>query len=146
MQGLKAHAAWNGSGSARKAFVLSQLYDILGQIGEGEAVEELPQPFLRAVAYIDANFRDSGLCVEDICRHTGLCATSLRNYFERYCGKKPIRYIAQLRLDHARGLISRGASVREAAEESGFNDPKYFARVVKKYLGCTPRELALFGK
>ena len=143
---LKAYTLWNGGSPARRAYALAQLYDILGQVGEREAAEERPEPFLRALAYINANFRDSSLCIGDICRQTGLCATSLRGYFERFCGKKPVQYIAELRLEHARGLISCGASVREAAEESGFNDPKYFARVVKKYLGCTPRELALFGK
>jgi AraC-like DNA-binding protein len=37
-------------------------------------------------------------------------------------------------------------TIEDAACESGFNDPKYFARVVKKHFGCTPRDLKLYGK
>ena len=36
--------------------------------------------------------------------------------------------------------------VTNAAYESGFNDPKYFARVVKKCLNCTPRDLKNYGR
>ena len=43
-------------------------------------------------------------------------------------------------------LITCGVSVETAAEQSGFNDSKYFARVVKKYYHCTPRELKHHGK
>ena len=28
----------------------------------------------------------------------------------------------------------------------GFNDPEYFARVIKQQFGCTPRELKTYGK
>ncbi|MBQ3099216.1 MAG: AraC family transcriptional regulator [Kiritimatiellae bacterium] len=36
--------------------------------------------------------------------------------------------------------------IETAAYESGFNDPKYFARVVKSRFGCTPRALKAYGK
>lgn len=66
--------------------------------------------------------------------------------FQKYYDKTPIEYITQLRLEHARNLIACGMVIEQAAEKSGFNDSKYFARVVKKYLGCTPRELKNYGK
>ena len=40
-------------------------------------------------------------------------------------------------------IISCGTTIEQAAEKSGFNDSKYFARVVKKRFNCTPRELKL---
>ena len=44
------------------------------------------------------------------------------------------------------GIVGLGKAIELAAAESGFSDPKYFARVVKKHLGCTPRELKKYGK
>ncbi|MBQ9974665.1 MAG: helix-turn-helix transcriptional regulator [Oscillospiraceae bacterium] len=143
---LRAYALWNSKTSGRTAFVLSQLYDIFGQLCEQKAADDLPEHFMRAVSYINANFKDSGLCIPALCRQAGVSATWLRNCFERFYGKTPTGYITQLRLEHARGLISCGASVKQAALDSGFDDPKYFARVVKKHYHCTPRQLALFGK
>ena len=57
-----------------------------------------------------------------------------------------MEYITRLRLEYARRLIANGVSVESTAYESGFNDPKYFARVVKKHFGCTPRNLKTYGK
>ena len=58
----------------------------------------------------------------------------------------PVAYITDLRLEYARNLISGGMSIEAAAVESGFNDPKYFARRVKKHFGCTPSKLKTYGK
>lgn len=93
--------------------------------------------------YINANFKNN---TDDIYRETGVSATYLRTLFQKHFGKRPTEYIINLRLEHARNLIACGTSVKEAAFESGFNDPKYFARVVKKHFHCTPRELQLYGK
>ena len=57
-----------------------------------------------------------------------------------------MEYITKSRLESARNLISCGVPIAQAAEQSGFNDPKYFARVVKKHFGCTPREFKTYGK
>ena len=54
--------------------------------------------------------------------------------------------MTDLRLEYARSLITNGVSVETAAYECGYNDAKYFARVVKKQFGCTPRELRNYGK
>ena len=81
-----------------------------------------------------------------ICRQGGISATMLRQLFKKYYQKTPLEYILSLRLEYARSLISNGVSIENAAYDSGFNDSKYFARVVKKHFGCTPRELKYYGK
>ena len=70
----------------------------------------------------------------------------LRRLFKKYYDKTTIEYITSLRLEYARNLISNGMSIENAASESGFNDSKYFARVVKKQFGCSPREFKAYGK
>ena len=125
---------------------LSILYDILGTISEMNASTEVPSYFLRALSEIHSRFRDGELGIEDVCRSSGVSGTALRVLCRRYLGKRPTEYITDLRLEYARNLISSGESVESAARKSGFNDTKYFARVVKKHFGCTPRELKLYGK
>ena len=42
--------------------------------------------------------------------------------------------------------LANGSTIEHAAFNSGFNDSKYFSRVIKKFFNCTPRELKSFGK
>ena len=42
-------------------------------------------------------------------------------------------------------LIAGDENVEAAALASGFSDAKYFARVVKRHFGCTPRQLKHYG-
>lgn len=143
---LTAHTIWQNKAPGYEAFVLSKLYDILGVLCEIQTKVNLPDYFLKAVSYINTSFKSSSINIEDICKRTGISATYLRVLFKKYYQKSPMEYITNLRLENARNLISCGFSVENAALESGFNDSKYFARVVKKYFGCTPRELRIYGK
>ena len=143
---LKAKSLWERKEPGYKLYVQSVFYEILGTIAENKSKSLLPPHFLKAVAIINAQYKNCTLCIEEICKKTGLSATNLRLLFKQYYGKTPLQYITDLRLEHARMMIANGATVESASYNSGFNDPKYFARVVKKRFGCTPRDLKLFGK
>ncbi|MBQ3224580.1 MAG: helix-turn-helix domain-containing protein, partial [Oscillospiraceae bacterium] len=60
--------------------------------------------------------------------------------------KTPVEYITDLRIEHARSLIASNTPIETAALMSGFNDPKYFSRVVNKKFGHSPRKWKLYGK
>jgi AraC-like DNA-binding protein len=143
---LSAHILWKEKKSGYKAYVCSQLYYILGKMIEGNYSNQIPPFFLSAVSYINGNYTNNVLTIERICKEAGIGATNLRKLFQKYYDKTPIEYITQLRLEHARNLIACGTVIEQAAEKSGFNDSKYFARVVKKHFHCTPRELKSYGK
>ena len=143
---LSAHTLWKNKAPGHPALILSNLYEILGQLWEQQTLEQLPEPFLKAVSFINHHFRENGLSVGDVCANVGISATYLRQFFKKHYQKTPVEYITNLRLEHARTLISCGATVEEAATESGFGDTKYISRIVKKHFGCTPRELKTYGK
>lgn len=143
---LRADAYWTEKAPGFEANVLAQLYAILGKLCSNAVTRRLPEHFLRAISYINANYKSAALSIQTVCQAAGISATTLRTLFQKYYQKTPTDYITQLRLEYARALISCGASIEEAAEQSGFNDPKYFSRVVKKHLLCTPRELKSYGK
>lgn len=143
---LRAHSLWENKAGGYSMYILSEIYRILGLIGEKETKTNLPPCFLVAISYIHSHFKENDLSVEAICHSAGIGQTSFRLLFQKHYGKTPVEYITDLRLAYARNLIASGATVERAAYESGFNDPKYFARTVRKHLGCTPRQLRLYGK
>ena len=143
---LQAQNLWQTKPQGYGVYALSRLYQIFGLIADGETKNKVPPGFSGAVAYIHEHFRDSTLTAEGICRHGGISQTQFRLLFQKHYGKTPVEYITCLRLEQARNLIAGGVSVETAAMESGFRDPKYFARTVKKYFGCTPREWKSYGK
>ena len=142
---LSAQAIWERKTPAGGVQVMSALYKILGAICESETDTNLPPHFLKAVSYINANFTGD-ISVGAVCEEAGMGATAFRLLFKQYYQKTPVEYITQLRLEYARNLIAGGIPIEQAALESGFRDPKYFARTVKKHLGCTPRALKNYGK
>ena len=143
---LQALVVWEEKRPGFGIHSVAQLYSILGKLLENETKTVLPPHFLKALSFINANYRDPNISVNTVCAEAGIGATTFRQLFKKHYQKTPTEYITELRLEHARTLVSRGASVEEATYDSGFNDPKYFARVVKKYFCCTPRDLKLYGK
>ena len=143
---LKAWQLWEEKEPGYHVYVLSVLYRILGTLLERKTKSTLPPHFLGAVAQLNGMYTHSDLSIADICKAAGIGQTTFRQLFRQVYRKTPMDYVLDLRLDRARNLIAGGALVETAALESGFNDPKYFARVVKKRLGCTPRSLRTFGK
>lgn len=143
---LNAELYWESKTPGCLPYVYSQMYRILGKIGEDQAAEQWPDYFLNAVSFINAHFKDNHLSVRTVCTETGISGTSLRTLFNKYYQKSPIAYITQLRLEYARTLIACGVSVEAAASRSGFCDAKYLARSVKSHYGCTPRDLKTYGK
>ena len=142
---LRIRSIWESKEPGYSVYAMSRLYAILGTIFESETKDNLPEHFLRAISYINTNYR-SNITVSGICAHAGISATAFRQLFRQHYRKAPVEYITNLRLEYARNLISGGMAIETAALESGFSDPKYFARVVKKYFGCTPRALKNYGK
>ena len=143
---LKAYARWKSRLPGTDAIVMSLLYEILGGIASESKREVLPQPFVEAVSRLNSGFRLPELSVSAVCRASGIGETYFRKLFRQEYGKTPVLYVTELRLEEARSMISGGFSVEEAALSCGFRDPKYFARVVKKRWGCTPKSLKNYGK
>ena len=143
---LSTLGIWKNKEPGFHVHALSQLYMILGVILEKSTKPDLPPHFLYAISFINSNYRNSALNMDMICAEAGISATVFRQLFKKHYQKPPVEYITSLRLEYARSLISNGVSVENATYESGFNDPKYFARVVKKHFGFTPRELKNYGK
>jgi AraC-like DNA-binding protein len=61
--------------------------------------------------------------------------------FSEVARVSPMRYLRQLRLDHARALmLGEGARPSEAAARAGFESPSHFNREFKRLYGAPPAD------
>lgn len=143
---LQAFNIWGNKEPGFSVYVLAKLYSVLGTILENETKAYLPPHFIKAVSIINASYKNNSLSIDAVCTESGIGATVFRLLFKKHYQKTPTQYVTDLRIEYARSLISGGMSIENAAYESGFNDPKYFARAVKKRFGCTPSTFKSYGK
>lgn len=139
----RACHAWQNKRVGYKLEITALFYEILlalrrqsvGQVIESSAFE-------RAIEMIKAEYKDPLLLISDVCQRAGISESYFRRLSKKILGTHPAGFLTELRLSNAEILLHQSSySVERAAVESGFSDPKYFARVVKKLRGCSPSEL-----
>lgn len=63
----------------------------------------------------------------------------LLRLFVQHCNMSPLDFLRSIRLERARQLIERGASVSQAAETSGYSSSLHLRRAWKRQWGGSPR-------
>ncbi|MDD6214022.1 MAG: helix-turn-helix transcriptional regulator [Firmicutes bacterium] len=77
----------------------------------------------------------------------GITPEYFRKIFRTYYGTSPVKYINELKLSHAKELLSSGMySVTDAALQSGYSDMSFFSREFKKNTDVTPKDYRMFNK
>ncbi len=76
--------------------------------------------------------------LEELARHCGCSVTYLTQVFRSYTGKTVHGYLTESRLEHARQLLKKGASVTETAYRSGYDDTSRFILQFKRQFHVTP--------
>ena len=91
--------------------------------------------------YILENFRNS-ISAADLSREFGFDASYLSRQFKEQVGMTPWRFILNLKLEEAQRLLLSHPDmlIKDIALEIGYNDPLYFSRIFKKYIGVYPSE------
>jgi AraC-like DNA-binding protein len=107
---------------------------------EAMTVLEAGTPVAKAAAFMEEHFNDT-ISLEDIASAAHLNPNYLCEIFKATFGISVGSYLSQLRLEHARFLLSTTQiPVTDVADQAGFVDAGYFARVFKASTGQTPRE------
>lgn len=139
----------------------SHTVDALGQPGNGQELEKLVIRVLQeavrlrekhashryrgvltqAAAFIDGNFSDEKLSLNQVAREVNVSPNYLSAVFSQEMGCTFVEYVTSRRMDRARELL-RSTRLRsgEVAAAVGYKDPHYFSFLFKKTQGCTPRE------
>lgn len=93
----------------------------------------------RSVDYMLKNYKNSNLSIKEIAEQSFISEVYFRKLFKAEYGISPQKYIVNLRIQNALGLISSGYySLTEVAYLSGYNDYKYFSVEFKKAIGVSP--------
>ena len=94
-----------------------------------------------SVEYLLKNYKKSSLSMKEIADKSFMSEVYFRKLFKKEYGISPQKYMIQLRIQNAVGLISTGYySLKEIAYMSGYNDCKYFSVEFKKAMGVSPSE------
>jgi len=92
----------------------------------------------RALDFIQSRMKDPPTLGE-LASLSGMSRTYFSYIFREITGVKLQTYLAEARLDMAKGLLSDiDFKIKEVAYETGFRDPNYFCRTFKKRTGFNP--------
>lgn len=89
------------------------------------------------IDFFHANL-DRDIRLADLAEAAGCTQFHLIRLFRTHLGMPPHAYLLQLRLEHARRLISKGIRISDAALDSGFADQSHLTRAFKRRYGLTP--------
>jgi len=94
------------------------------------------------VEIIKMNITNSEFSIDLISEKTGLSRSKLFRKLKGLTNMSPVDLVIKIKLNHASELLKNNTTMRisEVAYASGFNDPKYFSTLFKKFYGKTPKE------
>lgn len=104
--------------------------------------KRLPQAS-KMLNYISLHAKDrDGITLDDLCAVSNFSKQHLIRIFRKEYGKTPKAYICEYRINCAKELFYRNPrlSVKEVAEEMGFEDQHYFTRLFTNLTGMTPTD------
>ena len=92
-----------------------------------------------AIKYIEENFDDEELSLNQLASHVNVSPNHLSTIFSQQTGQTFIKYLTEYRMNKAKEML-RCTSMRssEISEAVGYKDPHYFSYMFKKTVGTTP--------
>ena len=104
---------------------------------EGRAAPSLVR---NAVRYVERHVA-SPISVNEVADYLGVSVSYLSTLFRKETGEKLISFIIGYKIDRACEMLERGNDkIYEISEALGYTDVKYFCKIFRKYVGCTPSE------
>jgi len=90
-------------------------------------------------AYLVHNLHAT-LTLAGMAAHAGLSESQFSHLFKQQTGHSPLAYFIHLKMQHACSLLAMtDLSIKEIAQEVGYEDVYYFSRLFKKTVGSAPR-------
>jgi AraC-like DNA-binding protein len=103
-----------------------------GQAGDGKDFVD------KATRLIVEHLSDSDFTIDKLCSEMAMSRTLFYVKLKSFTGKSPQDFMRVIRLERAAALLRNGNTVTDAASLAGFENPKYFSTVFKKYFGVSP--------
>lgn len=105
---------------------------------EESSPADAEQTIHRILRYVQRHY-DTDITSQSLCREFSCSRSYLSHMFRNTVGKGFRAYLIDLRLEHAKHLLTcSGLTVTEIAFSVGFNDSNYFSDVFKRKTGKSP--------
>jgi len=93
---------------------------------------------IKAQAFIEANYFEK-LTIEKIADVAKTGNRTLIRQFKKHTGNTPIEYLQRVRIEAAKSLLTNSRdTIGNIQYEIGYNDPKSFRQIFRRYTGYTP--------
>ncbi|HZG86302.1 response regulator transcription factor [Paenibacillus sp.] len=117
---------------------------LLEQIAElskiGPELAAPQNPVGKALEYIRRHYLET-ITLQQVADYVHVSKNYFSILFKKTMGCNFIDYLIDLRIQKAKELLLRtDLKIYEIAEQSGFNDTKYFSKLFKKVIGLSPNE------
>lgn len=117
------------------SYVAQSRYDASPQRGVSAGQDS----YQRALWALNANYYRADFRIEDVASFVGLSRSQLFRIFKSQCGRSPQVLLSELRLSHAKRLLSgTDLSLTETALSSGFSSAARMGEVFRTELHTTP--------
>ena len=119
---------------------LLNLLAALSAEGTEEKAAAYPDAVFRMMEYVNLNWQKK-LTVEDVAKKANLSESRAAHLFKSTVGKSIHRYVSERKLSVSKDLLSStDLSIAEISALVGFDDPLYFSRAFKSYVGVSPSD------
>lgn len=130
--------AWKSLDEIERA-VYGYLDEITREVNRNKK-NRMEQKIQQTAEYVETHFR-SDLSLNDVAETIHVNPAYFSTCFKKYTGYSFVDYLTKLRIEEAkRCLGDTHRRISTIAEEIGFRDAKYFAKIFKKSVGVTPSE------
>ncbi|TDF91972.1 response regulator [Paenibacillus piri] len=95
-----------------------------------------------AIRYIESHYASPSLSLNEVAEHARLSPQYFSRLFKEKTGELFIRYVTQLRINHACRLLEQSSDIKiyEIGELVGYIDQQYFSQIFRKMVGMTPKQ------
>lgn len=116
-----------------------ELTELTNRILE-EKVAQSKKPIREAIRFIEANY-NKPISLGDVAEAVWLNPVYFSNLFKKETGENYIDYVHKYRINIAKEkLRTTNNTINQICYAVGYDDPNYFVKLFKKYVGLTPSE------
>ena len=118
------------------------LYKIFAELQKHNYIPESQYNAIKpAIEFINENFLNAKIPMSYLANICGISESYLKKLFIKKFGMPPVKYIIGLKINYACDLLrSELYTITQTSEICGYNNPNFFSRQFKEYIGVSPTD------